>query len=639
MSTERWRPCAGYPTLQISHPTKLARLTANKRLLIRSVQIHNDKKGKITDVNIDKLYNSITPSPDDWVTIPNHKRYEMNGEREIRHAGTGEMRDPRIHTKAGGERSIPLEVLSLYRTTWAPNAPDTTLIEEFVGEIWRSSERFSMHQASHPGKFVRNLSQQVLGRFVSLAKDTGGVIQVDIDKLVRKIHPTGFQTIPEYPSYEINEFLEVRHKHHRNPHYMKVALSGIYYDIDHLYELAFTPLEERACYDAICDLAVQYPGRDTSVMYNVSPHDRGNLLCIKRPDLLPELVDQSKIFTLSFGTNSIEEWRCIDHKTLFSCAVGSSACRNRRPTCCHLTREQLSVIGRDALAVGEEAEHFAVGIFEKVLGVVSVLKIGHLSNPSHDLEITLKNGNVKAVQVKVLRQSYRCPNHFCISSVQGYDPRLIILAVNPDFPHLSFVCLAGELPSDVDTLGITFGTLARTYKPNKFVTERDLLMQLIFYLHTAIEAKDLNNIYSENNRKEKESVKRFEKRCIEHGSKYVSHDNNHDVTDGALDSHATQMKYSSKPHHYKYAFGISKHGPYGTRSPYAEEDGLKFFVFEIGDYQGQFLIIPIHEMIEHGYISTPSQDGKLSAYFPPPDYHDQSHWAIKYWNNFTQLTA
>ena len=646
MTTELWRPCVDYPNMHISHPSKFVRNASTNKLLVRSVKLYNDGLRKVSSVNVDIIFAKLNPSPTDWVLIPNHTRYSINGRREIRHNKKGHIRSPNVGLSSG---MMAVSVNGLYDSTWGENAPNTTLgLDPLAQETWKSSELFSGYEISHPGRYVRTCNnQRILVRTVTIARpieDIEASYRLDVDELVKTLNPQGFTPIPCNPVYEVNEQLVVRHKVHLsiNPLQVKVlSYRGLaYHDLEHLYEMAFIPVEQRRYYHEICSLQEQYPDVDTSVIYQTSPLDRGNLLCIRRPEILPELVDQSRIFTLSAGTKELEDWKCIPHGTHHRRTVVDRAVQNCRPDCCHLTKEQLAEKGHASNLIGEETEKYCEELMSHVSGVIKVTRVGHLSSPCHDIEASLVDSKARAVQTKTLWQSKQNPRQFCISSLDGYDPGVLIVAVNPKFPDLGFVCLAGELPESTDVLTISFSTRARTYTENKVSTREDLLDKIAKYLPLTVEVSHLQNIYCEYHLRERESLLRLESECIKRGISYRPHSNNYEVIDCWLQEQSSQAKYTNVQGDSMWKCGISKSAPGGSSQPYSIMDNIKFFVFELDKaYPGQFMIVPMEEMIEQGYITTLEQDGRKKIYLPPPDYPDKSHWAMKYWNNFSQLTA
>ena len=87
---------------------------------------------------------------------------------------------------------------------------------------------------------------------------------------------------------------------------------------------------------------------------------------------------------------------------------------------------------------------------------------------------------------------------------------------------------------------------------------------------------------------------------------------------------------------------LRKVGGKRTRYPYQEND-FDYLIVEvvgmkgnIGEYFGNFCIIPMSILINKGLIRTKDCDGKKTVNICPPDTISD-HWTKKYWNNYQSL--
>jgi hypothetical protein len=351
-------------------------------------------------------------------------------------------------------------------------------------------------------------------------------------------------------------------------------------------------------------------------------------MCVKAPHLLDDWDDCTEVGNISFGSMTKRRWKCNIHGSYMQ-----AVCKRVNGSGCH------GCIDRNirTVEIGAATERAVAELLLLIPGIIDVEITGQEGNPAEDIIVTLANGSRRCVQVKTLVHDHG--ERYNANGVTGYDPNMLIIAVDKT-PSRFFCALASEINVKAG-VGLVFSDRAYTYPDNKFKTLTSFLSKVETYLPLTLEVADDAQRFSSNFSKEVASRKRFSLFALEYGLEYKSYEHNASPIDGWVNGHAVQFKFTDQRIWYKYRSNMMTYKE-GRMSPYALTDGIEFFIFEIGDYEGNFLIVPIDELYERDYIAGSMIMGKRSIVIPPPGYtpphsYIPQCWMVPFWNRVDLL--
>jgi hypothetical protein len=157
------------------------------------------------------------------------------------------------------------------------------------------------------------------------------------------------------------------------------------------------------------------------------------------------------------------------------------------------------------------------------------------------------------------------------------------------------------------------------------------------------------NHMSESVRKEKESMERFSIFCEKRGLVYKRNTTNGSAIDGFISlnkegiekSYNVQMKYVSTTKGDSltcYGIEAMKSCSIGVYEPYHSDDGIDYFIVEIGgprdnlqQFHNNFIIIPGSVMIRQEIFASDVSRGSQSFSIRSPNFEEE-HWSTVYWN-------
>jgi hypothetical protein len=146
----------------------------------------------------------------------------------------------------------------------------------------------------------------------------------------------------------------------------------------------------------------------------------------------------------------------------------------------------------------------------------------------------------------------------------------------------------------------------------------------------------LPNRYAYRQAAELTSRSRFIEQCPAHGITTTSPTHNGTAIDLYANSHSLQLKYRRAPVVTVYQMSINHSVGGGERGPYHIDDGIVFFVFEVGEWLGHFLIIPSGDLATHGYLKSKTSTGKCNISILRTSNTDRDHWS-QYWDRYDLL--
>jgi hypothetical protein len=481
---------------------------------------------------------------------------------------------------------------------------------------------------------VRNkYSKQIVKRKVQLSCK-GNKIRLDVDECCRRLGPfreDENKLIPEFPSHEIDEHGKVRNWETGEENIITVTLNSnkvrtiVAHDL--LCERTLLLPAQWTYMSEYWILQCHYPHLSFDQLFHQAPSQRQYLMCITNPKCLRDWDDEVEVGAISQGSERVARWKCQNHGP-YSLSIINKCKYNRGCPRCASPSINATVIGNEA--------EIAVAELISSLPIVSDVEItGHIGNPNEDLIVTLTDGTRHSVQIKTLIIDR--PEIYKMGNCSNYDPRMLIIGINRDRNRF-FCALAGELRSRF--VAVTFARRSCTYVTNKHTSIVNFLQAVEAYLPSAMNPPQAELRYSDNNLKEVVMRDALRMQCAKKNLLYRDHDNNGGAVDSWIASHAIQLKFTAQKIWRKYRVNLMKSDK-GESVPYHVNDGLSFVVVMIDGYGNDFLILPVSDLVKHGYITTDQQQGKRSLIVPPPDYQRPAHvvddWMLPYWNRWELL--
>ena len=321
-----------------------------------------------------------------------------------------------------------------------------------------------------------------------------------------------------------------------------------------------------------------------------------------------------------------------------------------------ITREKEKVEGKLAPAAkGDLIEIY----FEKLLQSTGIFKqvtrLGQLGGSS-DIEIVLHDGCVTQLQVKQLTKHGK--SIYYAGEMFKYVPDMLIAGANEDFTkfflgfsyefhdvrtrftddNVNFSFFKGRAGNQHDQFCYVKGYEDKDRDENAFLSR---LIKDIPYSTS-------ENHMSESTIKEKESQDRFSIFCEKRGLVYKRNTAGGSPIDGFISLkkggvekvYTVQMKYVTTTKGTSldcYSVCSMKTCSMGVHEPYHANDGIDYFIVEIGgprnnsqQFHNNFMIIPGNIMIEREIFASDASRGSQSFSIRAPDYKKQ-HWTVSYW--------
>jgi predicted nucleic acid-binding Zn-ribbon protein len=395
-------------------------------------------------------------------------------------------------------------------------------------------------------------------------------------------------------------------------------------DVQLLIEQAFIPIEHRNYYTEARYLAASFPRLKFNKMFEVPPDDRQNLLCIDNPEILRSYSgsceDISDVTRLSCKNL---DFLCYLHGKPYTDSPSRIIAGCRGCSGCKANPEQLVGIGHQSIQTGFGTEEYVCSFLDQCGRFEDVCWQANEDHGKDDARIR-KDGRWHCLQIKTMRcqamGGYKC------TIENTYDDNMLMILANKDDSKF-VVCYYSDVKHLASGLSVYFGSKkAGKYDHLKCESEEEACAKVHALVKGSVIDTDVTERYSANTRLERESKDRFFFAVKALGFTVDAKDRL--AVDCAVNSKTIQMKFTQRLSSTgKYAVNLMR----TTRHlAYSEDDGVDFFVFEIGAYKGQFLSTM-------GYISTPTQDGRRSITIPSPNYPSDDPLKI-FWNKFDLLT-
>ena len=303
-------------------------------------------------------------------------------------------------------------------------------------------------------------------------------------------------------------------------------------------------------------------------------------------------------------------------------------------------RKRQRDLGYTAISKGDKTEQYVFNIMKNFKDIEDVQVFGSMGC-LFDIVYKYKNDEYRALQVKTLIKDHNSSDIWRTTfETDQYFPDTLIVLVNEERSRFGLISYDKV---NVKTLSLGFSRMNRgKYRHNKYIEE----IKFSESLNRRSKSSSLFNIeksFSDNIKKEYDSLQRLKDRCIERSISFERNTTNSDVIDCFINSKKVQCKYTSIAKNYcKFNIYKSNGSIDGVHQiqPYNENDPIDYFVFEVGGtiedpckYKGQFCTIPMSIMIEKGYVTTNKVNGRTSISLCLPDY-EGDHWCLEYWNSF-----
>ena len=297
-----------------------------------------------------------------------------------------------------------------------------------------------------------------------------------------------------------------------------------------------------------------------------------------------------------------------------------------------------------ATQIGDDSEIWVESLLAKNFTDFKVERIGHLSNAKFDIIAIDPAGVKRGIQVKTLTKVKTRPDAFYFTN-DSYPSHTLIVAVNRDRDR--FVAMFSD---EIKAKNAEFHFLRgrSKYEVFMFRSEKELISRIREMLPKTVDSSEVI-LRSDNCQMEFEMIERLRENCLLRSFEFERSKSNvgFDVT---VNGFYIECKCTSYMSHSTFMAQMNKRNGKlkgkVIQRPYSVEDNIDFFIFQIvpegnpGKYNKDFLIIPVKDLIEHGTVSTQTQNGKRSVCIPPPDHkphNGKSHTLSKFWNRWDLL--
>lgn len=309
------------------------------------------------------------------------------------------------------------------------------------------------------------------------------------------------------------------------------------------------------------------------------------------------------------------------------------------------------------IAKGDAIEIYFEQLLKSTNTFKNVTRLGQLGGSS-DIEIILQDDSIRQLQIKKLTKKKQYS--YFASEMFKYVSNMLIAGANADFTRF-FIGFSQEFHdarkegAKSDKVNFPFFKgrdkshdqfcYLKDYENEKH-NEKAFLNKLIHDIPLSTNENHLNK----DHQKERESQERFALFCKKLGLIYERNTTHASAIDGFVKiktEHSErvfslQLKYCSTTSDNSlvvYIIGASKSCGKKYQEPYHINDGIDFFVAEIGGlkdnlqrYHNNFIIIPKNIMAEQEIFRSDTCPGKQGFSIRPPDYNEH-HWGNPFWNH------
>ena len=360
------------------------------------------------------------------------------------------------------------------------------------------------------------------------------------------------------------------------------------------------------------------------------------------------------INTIMAGTTEKYWWKCLEKQHSCSASVRGKVSGKGCKECQydakrkHDTKKVKAVVNNDTrnpvvnMVVGDQTEEYFVSLLQKTGWYKNVEKLGHL-NGKGDIKITYNDDTFNYIQVKTLSVQIEEQNSFKVHKVKAYPPDMLIVMANikRDKFALEF---SGNLKVK-DGLLITFKKKTKYDYMSYYLGDEDKEKDENAFLRKLKELVPFSskvNHLSKTCKQEVDMINRLQEYLQRFGLTLERNTTNSNTVDGYINGHRIQLKSKIKNATERtYRVSCNKNAGMvdGARiqKPYMENDYDYIIVEVLGTeteplkYVGNFIFIPMKELIRQDIIKTVDSKGKVAFYICPPDYNN-FHWSKKYWN-------
>lgn len=286
---------------------------------------------------------------------------------------------------------------------------------------------------------------------------------------------------------------------------------------------------------------------------------------------------------------------------------------------------------------GDDSEIFILDIIKNFKEIKSCLRIGQTGDKC-DIKYQFNDENFeRGLQVKTLSQTKEDKYRWA-ALCGSYPENTLLVFVNKE--RNKFALIYSQYCSK--SINFTFVPNSKTkYKNNIFTDIDEFKKQLLIYMKNSIEYKCSLSI---TQLKEKNSLIRLEEKCKENNLDFNLSNSYTTIYDCIINNLKIQCKFTSKKYYNQYSCFVCKKSPLingkSNGIPYSNKDDINFIIIEIGDYEGQFYIIPVKEFIDRKVFSSAKEKGITNVLVPPPNYNNNKSkyfWMLQYLNRYDLL--
>ena len=276
--------------------------------------------------------------------------------------------------------------------------------------------------------------------------------------------------------------------------------------------------------------------------------------------------------------------------------------------------------------IGDDNENFVKEIIQDIYKCEVTGPIGDI----FDIIVLTDDGIKRGIQVKTINNDNNSVSNLTKKKTDKgkYPDDTLMVFLKPD-KSIFYLAYFKDIFSGKPTFRVKKGDKRAYEDTDKFKSD---------LLEMCKNAVDVSTIPLEDRFSPKTLTEyNSRQRVIEFSNKYslsfeiyYTHASSIDVL---INGHAIQMKSSSKKHGNGYNVGLMKNGGRGEHVPYHIDDGINFFLIEVGDYVGEFCLLPIEILAKEGYIETDSQKGKKAIKVFHPSVTSRGNFTKdpKYW--------
>lgn len=265
------------------------------------------------------------------------------------------------------------------------------------------------------------------------------------------------------------------------------------------------------------------------------------------------------------------------------------------------------------------AEQYFVTLLKTFDSVENVEK--DLCNSKFDIYYTLKNENFRrGLQVKAITKNTSRENGYRMHLGAEYPIGMLIVGINMKLLFGVAYLYSEEYNQNMGNISLNAsknGIFSKLVKLKDDFNEHleSMLSKGIIVTDEVFIASIPPKVMLEY-----KSIERFKLLCDVMKWNMIRHQDNASVIDLYLNNFKVQMKFASNPSNVKKGnyFYTAGNRSY-NRQNYKQGDN-DFYVVEIGEKLGEFIIIPEQKLIEIGYIATDTQAGMGSFHVFAYDY-------------------